>query len=286
MNILIIGYGSIGKRHERILSTMQDSTYSIDIVTKQNIEQKNTFTSISQIKNLNRYDYFIIANETYKHSLTLKTIDKLVNHKIILVEKPLFKDYEKFQPKNKVLVAYNLRFHPIIEFLKPYKFIFFNAIVGQDLKQWRDRNYIKNYSAKKQYGGGVLRDLSHEIDYIQYLNGKIKDIHSTIDKKSNLNIDVEDIVIGNGKTRNAIIGFSMDYISKIPFRQIIAHTKNETFICDFISNSINNKKLKDIDRDYTYREMHKAILNNNFDKVCTYKEGLKTMKVIQEIENE
>lgn len=284
MNVLLIGYGSIGKRHESILSTFKN-IQTIDIVTKQIVQNKTTFSSIKDIKELNYYDYFIIANETYKHASTLKYIDYLVKKKTILVEKPLFKDYKKYSPTNKIIVAYNLRFHPVIDFLKQYEYIYLNASVGQDLQQWREEPYTKNYSAKKKYGGGVLRDLSHEIDYIQYLTGNIKNIKATIDKKSNLKIDVEDIVVANGKTKKAIVGFSMDYISKIPFRKIIAHTKEETFICDLIANTINNKKLKTIDSNYTYRKMHKAILNNSFDKVCSYKEGLKTMKIIKDIEN-
>ena len=32
-------------------------------------------------------------------------------------------------------------------------------------------NYLKSYSASKSKGGGVLLDLSHEIDYINWLFG-------------------------------------------------------------------------------------------------------------------
>lgn len=283
MNILIIGYGSIGKRHFEVLSDLKKTT-ALDVVSKQNTGPINSFKDIKDIKDLDHYDYFIIANETYRHFETLRYIDNKVKNKLILVEKPLFKDYHDYKPENKVFVAYNLRFHPIIRFLKKYKFTFFSAFVGQDLRGWRNGDYKKNYSASKEYGGGVLRDLSHEIDYIQYLNGNIKNINSTIAKKSDLELNCEDIVAANGSTKKAVFNFALDYISKIPFRQIIAHTKNETFICDFINNTVNGEKLRTIDGNYTYRKMHKSILNNKFDIVCSYKEGLQTMKIIERME--
>jgi hypothetical protein len=131
----------------------------------------------------------------------------------------------------------------------------------------------------------VLRDLSHEIDYIQYLNGKIKNIKATMGKQSTLNIDTEDIVVANGNTKKAIFSFSLDYISDIPFRQIIAYTKNKTYICDLINNTINGKKLKNINKNYTYTKLHKAIFKKKFTQLCSYKEGLQTMKIIKRIEN-
>lgn len=282
MKVLIIGYGSIGKRHYSILSNIKKIS-SIDIVTKQKVNNITTFKSLNDIKKLELYDYFIIANETFKHYDSLKFIDKHIKNKIILVEKPLFKDYINYKPKNKVFVAYNLRFHPVIQYLKRYKFIYFNAFVGQDLTQWRERDYKDNYSTKKKQGGGVLRDLSHEIDYIQYINGNMKSIKSIVSKKSDLNIDCEDIAVSIGCTKNTILNFSLDYISKVPFRNIIAHTSNETFICDLIKNTINGKKVKSIDSNYTYKKMHKSILKNKFDKICSYEEGLNTMKTIQTI---
>ena len=46
---------------------------------------------------------------------------------------------------------------------------------GQCLPTWRPESDYKNtYSAKSEKGGGVLRDLSHEIDLCLSLVGLIK----------------------------------------------------------------------------------------------------------------
>ena len=41
------------------------------------------------------------------------------------------------------------------------------------LPQWRKKNYKKSYSSNAKLGGGVSLDLSHEIDYIQWIFGNI-----------------------------------------------------------------------------------------------------------------
>jgi predicted dehydrogenase len=47
-------------------------------------------------------------------------------------------------------------------------------------------------SAKKELGGGVLLELSHEIDYLRWIFGEVEWIRATISQQSNLEIDVED----------------------------------------------------------------------------------------------
>jgi hypothetical protein len=47
-----------------------------------------------------------------------------------------------------------------------------SAYVGQDLRDWRPgRDHRTTASATQQAGGGVLRDLSHELDYLLWLFG-------------------------------------------------------------------------------------------------------------------
>ena len=64
-------------------------------------------------------DYIIIANDTNKHLLELEKICKLTSGKTVLVEKPIFEKFIKFYPKkNRFFVTYNMRFHPILNYLK------------------------------------------------------------------------------------------------------------------------------------------------------------------------
>ena len=296
MKVLLIGYGSIGKRHFDILSDF-DEVDSINVVTKQNIDNVKTFKSLKDIEDINVYDYFIIANETSKHYEQLDYVCKYTTNKNILVEKPLFdKEYTLESCDNNVFVAYNLRFHPLLqklkEILKDEDVYYANVLAGQYLPTWRpDQDYRESYSAKLSQGGGVLRDLSHELDYINWLFGDMTIISSINTKISDLEIESDDIFTALGKTdKGTLINVTMDYISKMPLRKIMIHTKTKTIEANIVTNTINifNRDgiensivLDKLHRDYTYTNMHKAIINNDFQNVCNLKEGLQTVDIIE-----
>ena len=68
MKVLLIGYGSIGKRHYEVLNSFE-KVKSIDLVTKQDIKNIITYKDLEDIKDLNAYDYFFVASETVKLSM-------------------------------------------------------------------------------------------------------------------------------------------------------------------------------------------------------------------------
>ena len=296
MKILLVGYGSIGKRHFNILSDFGEVD-SIHIVTKQDIANSKTYKSLQDIENIHIYDYFIIATETSKHYEHLNYICKHTSNKNILVEKPLFdKKYILKNCDNNIFVAYNLRFHPILQKLKiilqDEEVYYANILAGQYLPTWRpDQDYRESYSAQLSLGGGVLRDLSHELDYINWLLGNITVISSINTKISDLEIESDDIFTAIAKTDGGtIINVTMDYISKMPLRKIMIHTKTKTIEADIVTNTIhifnkdgieNSIILEKIHRDYTYANMHKAIITNDFQNVCTLNEGLKVVDIIE-----
>jgi len=299
VKVLLIGYGSIGKRHFEVLHTLSTIT-SVDVISKQKLQKNSCYPSLGEIKDLNIYDYFIIASETVKHFEQLKYICSKVENKKILVEKPLYdKVYEHIETTNKIFTAYNLRFHPVMaeltELLKDEDIYYANIICGQYLPTWRpEQDYRNSYSADIKKGGGVLRDLSHELDYITWLFGNIKKFDAINTKISDLDINSDDIFTAVGvSNRNIIINVSMDYISKTPMRRLIIHTKTHTIEADMIKNTItigaanaNSQTIEcqSIDRNYTYTKMHEAILNGSDDNVCSYTEGFNIVNIIENID--
>lgn len=294
MNVLIIGYGSIGKRHYNILSSFID-VKRIAVVSKQKLDIE-TFLSLSEIEHLDYFDYFIICNETFFHYETLCFILKKVKNKKILVEKPLFEKMYTLDnlENNNIYVAYNMRFHPIIKELKKIVLkqdvIYANIQVGQYLPDWRkDIDYRDNYSAFKEKGGGVLLDLSHELDYIAWLFGKLS-FKSTISCKiSNLEISSDDIFTSLAYANNTIINLTMDYLNKNFIRKILFYTNNMTVTSDLVKNLIivnyNDGQVKkidfgDIERNISFTEMHKNVLEYNGKDLCSFEEGIEILKII------
>lgn len=301
MKALLIGFGSIGKRHFNILSAIKRIT-SVHVVTKQNIDRNDvlTFKELTDVEKITDYDYFVIASETVKHYQQLKYLCSKVSAKKIVVEKPLYdKCYEDFDCNNKVFTAYNLRFHPVIEKLRHLiineQVYYVNAICGQYLPSWRlDQDYRQSYSADVNQGGGVLRDLSHELDYLKWLFGDFDKINSINVKISDLDINSDDIFTAIAITKKkSIINFTVDYISKVPMRRLIVHTKNKTIEADIINNRIvihdKNSIMEVVDvnkenRNYSYTKMHESIINGEFENVCNFGEGKKIVDIIDNTE--
>ena len=293
---LIIGYGSIGQRHARILKKNKKID-KIFILTNQNIKDFYQIKSYSDIKKIDP-TFFIISSRTANHYKDLNYILKNFRNKKILVEKPLFEKYRKLinLNNNKVFVGYNLRLHPIIQHAKKYlnkKSIFHAGIYCHSyLPDWRKQiNYKDSNSAKKKYGGGVLLELSHELDYLQILFQDIKKIYfSNIDKISKLTTNAEDSAILTGETARVKFVVDLNYFSRNKQRMIIINGNNFTMKCDLINNQIEliSNRIKKIirfknDRNHTYKLEHQLILTNKSNKLCTLKQGLKLMKLIDKI---
>ena len=299
LRVLIIGYGSIGQRHYKILSSLR-KIKDIKIITSLNLSKtKKINLKKSEILTFNP-DYILICSETSKHFKQLKFINNLLKDKLILVEKPLFNTYQKIgKVNNKIFVGYNFRFHPLIKFLKDYvlndkndAIISINVYAGSYLPLWRkNRIYSSTYSSNKNKGGGVEYDLSHELDYIKWIFGKFK-IYFKFNKKiSNLNINSNDhlTLVGYFK-KNKIINLHLNYYSKIAYRKLIADFNKKTVHLDLINNSLIikhlgskkniNRKIINFDRDITFKKQHLSIINYKYKDLCSYKDALEDINLI------
>ena len=296
-SVLISGYGSIGRRHANILSGLVKRK-NITILTNQKIPNFHTIKTLKALNEINPY-YIVICNPTSDHVNKIRFIENNCKNKLVLVEKPLFSKLDKINiTKNKYYIGYNLRFNPIINFLKKKikskKIWNVNIFNGSYLPNWRSNiDYRKSSSAKKKLGGGVLLDLSHELDYIQWLFGKIKIEYCKSKKLSNLDIGTDDFLNLIGKTKKVpCIQITSNYFTREPTRQIFIDGKNISIQADLVKKSIiyydGDKKriynFKNLNRNIEYKKQHLAILKNkDTNKLCTYKEGKQLLYLINQI---
>ena len=298
MKILIIGFGSIGARHFEVLSGLYPDS-EILLVSAHSKHENAKFKSLNEVKDLGLYDYYVIASETSLHEKQLREINMVARGKKILVEKPLFAQPSTFKPTNNaVFVGYNLRYHPLLEYVRNLssKVLSVAVFTGQYLPDWRPgAEYSKSYSASLERGGGVLLDLSHEIDYIQNLFGSLTVIGAVGGKISDLKIDTEDYASFVGITNRQIsVCVTVEYLSKIPMRIIHINTTAGTYIVDLIEGKVKIKtdsmqKPEEInmgcERNYTYTRMHRDIIEKNGLLACTYEQGYSVLNVISRIKN-
>ena len=227
MRVLIIGAGSIGRRHINNLNNLgyEDiavvdiSDSNLDYI-KENFKVKETFNDFKDALSSKSYDAaFILTPPIYHIPMALELAKKGLD---LFIEKPLSHNLEhvdelinvKEDNNLIIMVGYNLRFNLGLRDLKSYiekgtlgKIYYIRAEVGQYLPDWRSwQDYRKSYTAIKELGGGIILDGSHEIDYVLWLaNNKVKEVKTTYDKVSDLEINVEDIAEAILRFENGII---------------------------------------------------------------------------------
>ena len=293
---LVIGFGSIGKRHAKILDAMDEISH-VSVLSSQSGLPYETILSLEDIPAVNP-DYLVISSATDQHYPHLKFLERHIEGRKILVEKPLFDSMVDFQVShNDVYVGYNLRFHPMIKKIKDMckgrRLWNIHVFCGSYLPDWRPgRDYRETSSAMRDSGGGVLLDLSHELDYIQWLAGPLEVDHAVSEKVSDLEIDSDDLLLFSGRTNNGVfVHIGLNYFTREPIRRIIIDGQNISIQGDLITKSLSmmvdgevtNLSWPELDRNETYRVQHKAILKGDTTNICTFNEGLNTMCLIEKI---
>lgn len=293
MRTLVIGYGSIGSRHARLLVELG---CIVSVASSREIDFSPRYTNIFDAIDKGKPDYIVIANNTSEHYATLARVADFGYNGRILVEKPLF-DQCCDLPKNsfnKIFVGYNLRFHPAIQELKKLlcneKIISVQVYVGQYLPEWRTSiDYRSTYSARASKGGGVLRDLSHEIDYINLIFGGWECLTATGGHFSNLQIDSDDVFsIMMVTSKCPVVVLQLNYIDRAIRREIIVNTNNHTIKVDLVKGLFElDGVVKNymVSRDTTYRLQHQAVLEDDCRWLCSVDEGIEVMKIIKAAEN-
>ncbi|MFZ9459813.1 MAG: Gfo/Idh/MocA family protein [Ilumatobacteraceae bacterium] len=291
MNVAVVGAGSIGSRHQRILKQLG---HKVSVVSANSPDAD--FRSMSDALERESFDYVVIASQTSQHVIDLSA---LINNRFngrVLIEKPLFEKLHTLEENcfSFAAVGYNLRFHPAIVWLKDTlpklgKLTSANFYVGQFLPTWRpDSDYRKSSSARDISGGGVLRDLSHELDLVQYLFGDWQQLTAVGGKFSDLEIATDDTFsILMTSTKCNAISVQLNYVDRIKQRYITINGNNGTVSIDLISNTAKFSDLDvkfSVNADDTYVAQHLAVISNDSQNTCSLSEALKVVETIQAIE--
>lgn len=292
MKALVIGYGSIGRRHARVLAGMG---HAVAFVTRaETIEAPYTrYADLAAALIEFAPDYVIVANDTGLHGPTLARLADHAYGGITLVEKPLLVSAQEALrlPAGPVFVGYTLRFHPLFQRLRTLlheqPIWTLSAYVGQYLPDWRpDSDYRQSYSARAAEGG-VVRDLSHELDYLQVLAGTWRRTTALGGHLSTLEIDSEDAAsILSQHERCPLVSVHVNYLDRAASRWILANGPFGTLRADLVQGilTINGQEERlPLERDMMMRAQHAAVLAGDGDALCTVPQALHTMRWIDAI---
>tara|TARA_Y100001970_G_scaffold294342_1_gene451063 strand:+ start:9533 stop:10543 length:1011 start_codon:yes stop_codon:yes gene_type:complete len=315
LRILVVGVGSIGRRH---IENFKNYTKNIEIVdiSKSRIREcykkfefiKASYLSYKEAIEKNKYDAVLICTPPHKHLEIASFTAKNKIHSFI--EKPLgmnVKGWDKvirLNKKNKLInyVAYCHRHINYIKLAKKFlnqkkigKIISGYIRWGSYLPDWHPyEKYYNFYMAKKNQGGGALMDESHGIDLLRYLVGEVKNVFAIVDTISGLKITSDDNALLTLRMKNnSLFQINFDLHSRFPRVSLeILGTEGNMFI-DRINNelsffNIKNKKWKTL--KFSQKDLLKMYKDQaNYFLNCIIKkrkadvdiiDGLKTQKII------
>jgi predicted dehydrogenase len=259
--ILIVGAGSAGTRHLNIAKALFPKA-TIALLTNRLRIDSNLSPDMHFVDSKDAVSFQPdIAVVSGAASSRIEVCTMLANSGVhLLIEKPIANTtkgvadlIEICQAKKLVLaVGYNLRFNAsLIAFRESLnsqvigKPLLVSCEVGQFLPSWRENiDYRQSVSSKQELGGGVLLELSHEIDYLTWVFGKINWVRATVMKQSSLEIDVEDsafltLGIENENNSNLVANLSMDFIRHDFKRSCVVVGEKGTLKWDGISQEVS-----------------------------------------------
>lgn len=312
-NIIVIGCGSIGRRHMRNIRLLFPQAEICAI--RSNPVNSECPPEADRLIKLHELDsavsLAIVASPANYHIAHAKACVKMGIP--TLIEKPLsdsFNDAKAFivslncEQKRLLGVGYCLRYLPSARYMK--SLLASNRLgalynvhveVGQYLPQWRPHTrYQDSVSANAQLGGGALNELSHEVDYLHWLFGIKKIQYATLRKSSELITDAEQLVDATLTLEDGIHStLHLDFLQKAPHRCCTIIAQNGRVEWDLIDNSVTlfdehgRHKLfehRGYDKNQIYLDLvsdFKKATEANSSPSISIQHGLEVLQIIKRI---
>jgi predicted dehydrogenase len=259
MKFLVVGCGSIGERHIRNLQSLSAGEILVHDIDSERLaligEKYRVRTYVDFDQALKQHiDAFIVCVPPSLHIPFALSGAEHDAH--LFIEKPLSHTLDGVDPLLNqarakglvVFVGYNLRFHPGLRLVKQFldedrigKVLSATVDAGQYLPDWHPwQDYRQMYTAKKETGGGIILDGSHELDYIRWLLGEVKEVFCFAGKLSSLEVETEDtaeiiLKFDNG----AMAGVHLDFVQRAYSRSCKLIGEEGTIVWDYPGKKVS-----------------------------------------------
>lgn len=312
LKVLIVGLGSIGARHLANLRKLRADAY-ITIWRTHSKSRDIPPEADSVVFNLDdaldlKPTVAIIATPSTFHIAPALDLAQKGTH--LFVEKPLSHNLdgvdeliELCHRRHLVLfIGYVLRFQRSLQLLRTAlkegkigRVLSLRAEMGQFLPEWRPgSDYRKGVSGRSDLGGGVVLELSHELDYVPWLVGDVQSVSAQIGRIGDLEIDVEDMAEIVLRFCNGAIGsVHLDMVQRPATRTCRIVGTDGTLVWDGLSHSVQWFDIRErawvdleVGEAETRNEMYLSELSHFLDCVTygklpavTGEDGRKTMHI-------
>jgi predicted dehydrogenase len=303
MTVLFIGFGSIAQKHKKALLRLYPDAAIYALRSKKDAPSIPGVNNTYEWSALPaRIDFAVIATPTFLH---LESLNILIEKKIpVLLEKPIADSLNGLDQLSKkiiaenafVYIACNLRFLPVLQFLK--KLIEENNPVinevniycGSFLPSWRpDIDFRKNYSANIEMGGGVYLDLFHELDYTCWIFGLPQQSKVLKRNVSSLEINAADYAMYLWEYKKFTAAITLNYYRPVAKRNIEIVFEGDIWNANILTNEIKNSKNEIVfsNEEYTIEDTYfqqmkyvtDCLQNNRQPLLNTFSSSLEILKL-------
>lgn len=269
MKALVCGYGSIGKRHHKILQ---------DLYPQIKVDIHDPYLGY-EVDKFGTYDVGLICTDTSSHLSQALAIKNKCG--LLFIEKPLhsslqdIKGFEESLHDANIHVGCNVRYTAAIDELKAIKeeCSMVRITAMSNLLKWRDDPEKRAYSFHRSKGGGVLVDFIHEPDYISHCFGLPKQT-SVSEKRlhGSITVDSMDSCMMLWEYEDKMVSFCLSYGSIDYVRKIEVLKKDSTSV---------NIEIKKEDIEKSYVRQWKDLLSSGLSK-NSYNDCLRLYDMILE----
>jgi len=218
MRVLVLGTGSIGRRHAENLARLGAA------VEAQSMRAGGVGGALARLSE--GWDGAVIATET---QIRLELIEAAADAGIPLyIEKPLAAEPDEVSAiyaaagpiLDRSMVGFMMRYNPAFRHLAAqdlsdaFRYTF---EIGHDVTKWRENwTFAESYAARPE-GGGVLLDLCHELDMAHCLFGGVISDVECLGHIRYPGVDMATQVARAGPVQGTV---AMDYLAPVPIRRV------------------------------------------------------------------
>ncbi len=312
-HIAIVGVGSIGRRHLKILRDLRPEL-EITLVrsgigkdfNEIDLADRVVF-SIEEAIALN-IQAAIISSPATKHIEQALVLANAGIH--LLVEKPISHNSKNLKELQNLIIEENIVF--LIGYIFRYepaankfsdllqqedigRILHARIESGSYLPDWRpNQNYLDTVSANKEMGGGALLELSHEIDYANWFFNIDSVFSAYLYNSGSLGIDVEEsadlIVVSK---QNFPVSIHLDFCRNTPFRKCRVYGTDGDIEWDALNKKVilypkSGDSIEysfEYERDDLYQKQLIHFLDcieNNTKPMTRIQDSIKVMEIIED----
>lgn len=280
MTGLLIGYGSIGRRHLVNLHGLGVADWAVVHTGQGTLPLElpcsaRVYPDLPKALENERPSFAVIANPTSLHvqdALTCANagcgllIEKPISHSLVGVDEL---EAATTALGTKILVGFQFRFHPA---LKRIRDLLRSGSVGvplharviwsEHLPSWHPwEDWRKSYAARAELGGGVHHSMCHPFDYLRMLFGDPVTLFATLGRDGLLSLPVPEAA-------NVLLGFAeglsaqvhLDFWCQPPMHQMDLICSEGSIHWDYMTGSL---QVRSADRESCWVDVFPSVDSRN-----------------------